>query len=48
MREISNIIVALGHLSLEVTGKELGKEEVNFNCFDRFCIQGFDNAWHQD
>ena len=46
-REVDNTNVTLGHSPLEATGKELGKEEVQFNCFDRSCIRGFGNAWHQ-
>ena len=43
IRKVSNTNIALKYLSLEVTSKRFGKEEAQFNYFDRFYIQGFDN-----
>ena len=47
MREVGSTNVALGYSPLEATGKGLGKEEAQFDCFDESCIRGFNNAWHQ-
>ena len=47
-KEISNIDIALGHSSLDAIDKKLDKKEAQFNCFDGFCIRGFDNARHQN
>ena len=47
-KKVSNINITLRHSLLEVTGKRLGEKKVQFNCFDRFYIRGFDNIQHQD
>ena len=47
IKEVDSINIALGHSPLEVTGKRLDKEEAQFDCFDRSCIQAFDNVCHQ-
>ena len=46
-REVCSTDVTLEHLLLEATGKRLGKEEAQFNCFDGSCIRSFGNARHQ-
>ena len=46
-REVGSINIALGHLPLEATGKGLGEEEAQFNCFDGSYIWGFSNIQHQ-
>ena len=47
MREVGSTNITLGYLSLEATGKRLGEEEAQFNCFDKSYIRGFSNAQHQ-
>ena len=42
-REVNSINVILKHLLLETTNKRLGKEEDQFNCFNKRCIQNFGN-----
>ena len=46
-RDVSSTNIALGHSPLKATGKRLGKEEAQFNCFDGSCIRGFGDAQHQ-
>ena len=46
-REVGSTNVDLGHSLLEATGKRLDEEEAQFDCFDRSCIRGFGNVWHQ-
>ena len=46
-REVGSTDVALGHLLLEATGKRLGEEEAQLDCFDGSCIRGFGNARYQ-
>ena len=48
IKKVGSINITLKHSLLEVTGEGLGKKEVQFNCFDRFYIRGFDNIQHQD
>ena len=45
-REVNNTNIALEHSSLEATGKRLDKKEAQFDCFNKFYIQGFGNARH--
>ena len=47
IREVGSTDIALGHLPLKATGKKLGEEEAQFDCFDGSCIWGFGNAWYQ-
>ena len=42
-REVNSTNIALRHLLLEKTSKKLDKKEAQFNCFDKFHIQGFSN-----
>ena len=46
-KEASSIDVALEHSLLEATGKKLDKEKAYFDYFNKSCIWGFGNAWHQ-
>ena len=48
MREVGSTNVALRYSSLKATGKGLGKEKAQFDCFNKSCIQGFSNTWYQD
>ena len=47
IKEVGSTDIALGHLQLEITGKKLGKEKAQFDCFDRSYIWGLGNARHQ-
>ena len=38
MREVASTNVVLGHLLLEITGKEFGKEKAQIDCFDKSYI----------
>ena len=44
MKEISNTNIVLGYLLSKATDKKLGEKEDLFDCFDGFCIWGFNNA----
>ena len=46
-RKVDSTNIALKHLLSKATGKRLGEEEVQFDCFNRSCIQAFDNVQHQ-
>ena len=47
IREDGSTNVALKHLSLKPTSKGLGKEEAQFNGFNKSCIWGFGNTSYQ-
>ena len=46
-RVVDSTNVALKHLPLKGTSKKLSEEDAIYNCFDRFWIQDFGNAWLQ-
>ena len=48
IKEVGSTDVALRHLPSEATGKKLGEEEAQINCFDKSYIRGFGNIRHQD
>ena len=45
-KKVNSTDVILGHLLLKITGKKLGKEEAQFNYFDRSYIWDFGNTQH--
>ena len=47
MREVGNTNVTLEYLPLEAIDKKLGKEEAQFDCFDRSYIWGFGNTQYK-
>ena len=47
IREVDSTNIALGHSPSKATSKKLDEEKVQFDCFNRSYIQGFNNIWHQ-
>ena len=46
-KKVGSTNVTLEYSPSEATGKRLGEEEAQFDCFDRYCIRSFGNARHQ-